>query len=470
MMLKKLRALAGAALRLLERNLTISARLTLWFSMLLTIVLAFFSSVVYLTLDRGGKAEVATLVATHAQQVLAQVEAEDGHPRVSEPIHLAPSGTQVALYDGRGNRLLGEAVPGVLPEKMGVPPTGSQPQHLEVHGQGWFVVTLPVEDGGRVIAWVRAARTTQGVEATSHRFLFLLLAAAPPFLLVGALGGLFISRRALGAIDRITRTARAIGQGNLSERVRVPSANDEVGHLAQTFNEMLGRLEAAFERQRQFTADASHELRTPLAVVAAQTEDALHLPALPPEAKAALITIQAETQRMAKLIAQLLFLARSDSSRLGLEYEELDLAALVRDVAAELAAAAAAKGLEFKVEAPASLTFWGDQTQLTRLLINLVENAIKYTSRGQVRVRLTAKEGGIVLAVADTGPGIPPEALPHIFERFYRLDKARSRANGGTGLGLAIARWIVTAHGGRIDVQSQVGRGTTFTVWLPPGS
>lgn len=469
MMPGKMRTLVGIRLRFLERHLTIRARLTIWFVALLAATLTVFSAFVYVTLDRTGRTEIANLVVNHARQVLAEVEVENGGVKIKEPIALNPPGTYVALYDRTGKRILGQKVRSVLPENISTLDSHPQPQFLQAQGEGWFVFTLPVEDNGQVIAWVRTARSTEPVEETSHRFILLLLAAFPPVLLFSVLGGLFIARRALLPVERIMRTARDAGQGNLSERVKVPATKDEVGRLAQTFNDMLERLEGAFERQRRFTADASHELRTPIAVVSAQAEDALHLPDLSPDARARLETICDQTQRMARLVSQLLFLARSDAGRLPLEYEELDLGELVQDVAAELAGQAEAKGLELQVKVPTSLNLRGDQTQLTHLLINLVSNAIQYTAKGKIEVRVEQVEGGAALTVSDTGPGIPPEHLSRIFERFYRVDRARSRRDGGTGLGLAIVHLIVAAHRGTIDVQSEVGRGTTFTVWLPRG-
>ncbi|HEY8742776.1 MAG TPA: ATP-binding protein, partial [Chloroflexota bacterium] len=224
----------------------------------------------------------------------------------------------------------------------------------------------------------------------------------------------------------------------------------------------------AFSRQRQFTADASHELRTPLAVLAAQADLALDQARRPEDYRSALREIHQQAQQMAQLLAELLMLARADSGPVDIDHEMLDLTALVADTIATLTPLAETSGVTLSASAHLSVLITGDQARLTQLIVNLVDNALKYTPIGGcVEVSVRAMDGRARLRVSDSGVGIAPEHLPHLFERFYRADAARSRDEGGAGLGLAICQWIASAHQGTIAVQSTPGEGTTFTVSLP---
>ena len=232
---------------------------------------------------------------------------------------------------------------------------------------------------------------------------------------------------------------------------------------------MIGRLEEAFNRQRQFTADASHELRTPLAIMQAEATLALSKERTEADYRKSLEIISQESAYMSAVIGKLLFLARSDAGKEQLNFEDVELKELISQLSANIEALAADKGIKFSVDAPENLLVSGDKVKLRQLFINILENAVRYTQDGgSISVSMLKKDTDAVIKISDTGIGIPPEHLPHIFERFYRVDKARSRADGGVGLGLAIAKYIVDSHHGKIDVSSEVGKGTTFTITLPP--
>ena len=293
---------------------------------------------------------------------------------------------------------------------------------------------------------------------------------------LGGLGALFvaslavgwvISGRVLAPIERIGAVAREIQATNLSRRIELDGPDDELKRLADTFDAMLARLDAAFEAQRQFVADASHELRNPLAVIQTNLDVALADPGATRDSlrRAAMVARRA-SERMARLVDDLLALARLEAP--GARREPVDLGALVADAGDEFAAPAELRGVALERAAPPGLTLAGDRDGLKRAVANLLDNAVRFAPAGS-RVRLAAgrEDGWAWIAVADEGPGIPAEHQRRVFDRFYRVDKARSRAAGGTGLGLAIVREIAQRHGGDVRLFSQPGRGSAFVVWLP---
>jgi heavy metal sensor kinase len=270
-------------------------------------------------------------------------------------------------------------------------------------------------------------------------------------------------------IQRLAETARKIKAGDLKSRVLVPPIRDEVQYLALTLNEMLESLEQAFTRQRRFVADASHELRTPVAVIRNTAGVALLEPPQLDETVAALREIRTETERLTLLLTDLLTLARGDEGQTRFEKETVQFDQLVETVAAILDQLAAERDIRLEVQIPHKVALLGDEARLIQVVMNLLDNAIRYTNpAGQVQVSVEQTTSEACLIVRDTGIGIAPEHLPHIFERFYRADPARSETGGSnSGLGLSIVEWIIHAHGGSVAVSSQVGLGTCFTVRLP---
>jgi heavy metal sensor kinase len=321
---------------------------------------------------------------------------------------------------------------------------------------------------GTVLAGADVAPTELGVQE-----LLTPIALVFPFsLLVAWLLGSWIARRALQPIAQIITEVEEISDGrSLHRRLPQPMVRDEFGRLAETLNEMMGRLERSFVALRRFTADASHELKTPLTVLRAGVERAVTTPNVPQETLVVLEETLQEVNRMTELVDALLTLARADEGRAPLARETLDLRGLVHEVeeTGELLAEPGEVRIEVAVPAePVMLAV--DRTRIRQLILNLLTNAVKYTpAGGLVRISLAQETQRVTLAVSDTGIGIAPGDLPHIFDRFYRADIARTRTGdrAGAGLGLAICRWIAEAHGGTIDVQSRPGRGTTFTVTMP---
>ncbi len=459
--------------RLLCRTASIRVRLTLWYVALLAVILVAFSIGLYLTLARNLREEMDITLSTEAERLTSSLDVEDGTPRLGEGPDNLRIGTVAALYDGTGGRLLAydprQPLPAV-PEAVSQAVQGRRTFVTAPLSDGteWRILTIPIAENGFQIGILQVGRPVAEVDTTLRQLAVLLALAVPFTLLVASVGGLFLAGRALDPIDRITRAAAAIGAQDLSLRLNFRGSRDEVGRLAATFDRMLDRLDRAFRRQRQFTADASHELRTPLTMLASQIDVALERKRTPGEYQELLRSLRDDAARMTQLVSELLTLARADAGQQLLATEELELNELVRSVVETMQPLAVQSGVSLTWHAEAHVWVSGDQTRLTQLVINLVDNALRYTpSGGSVTLSVTADGGWADVRVEDTGVGIAAEHLPHLFERFYRADPARAQAEGGAGLGLAIAHWIAQAHAGQIAVRSELGRGTTFDVRLP---
>ena len=335
--------------------------------------------------------------------------------------------------------------PASLPGMQGMPPGGP-----------------PIESGA-----IAVGRSTTDIDESLAGLIRTLAIAGPLTLVLAGAGGIFLAQRALKPVDQITRTAREIEESDLSRRIPVQS-KDELGRLASTLNQMIERLEKAFKRQQRFTSDASHELRTPLAVIQAESTLALNKERTANEYKQSLEIVSNESMLMAKVVDQLLTLARADSGKEQLSFEELDLSELFTGVAAHAEILCRDKGLEFHSDRMETILVSGDRAKLRELFLNLLDNAIRYSpDGGKISLTLRRAEESAVISIADIGIGISEEDIPYIFERFYRVDKARSRVENGAGLGLAICKYIAEIHGGRIEIVSRLGEGSTFSVWLP---
>jgi len=294
-----------------------------------------------------------------------------------------------------------------------------------------------------------------------------LAAVGGAILLLGLAGGGWLAGRALQPIDAISTAAAKISDGNLSQRINAADTESELGRLAGVLNSTFARLETAFAQQRQFTSDAAHELRTPLSVLLTQTQSALNRERSPAEYRETIEACQRAAQRMRRLIESLLELARLDSGHAPRKHEELNLAHVAADCVALIHALAAERRINILTElAPANFT--GDANQIAIVITNLLTNAIQYNrDGGEVRITSRNENDQAMLTVTDNGPGIAAEHLPHIFDRFYRADSARTSTQGHSGLGLAISKALVEAHGGTIEVASQPGAGAIFTARFP---
>jgi heavy metal sensor kinase len=328
------------------------------------------------------------------------------------------------------------------------------------------LLITPVIQDGDLVAYLQVGHDLSYVQEAVGRLLQLLLLAGPVMVGIAAAGGYWLTGQALAPIEKVRGQAASIQAEGLSQRLDLAKTNDEVERLTLTFNEMLDRLEQSFLRQRRFTADASHELRTPLAIIRGEIDVALERPRSFVEYVETLQSVGAEADRMTRLVNELLLLARSDSGELRLEMLPFDLADLLRLMVEQIQPKAREMGTRIHADLPPSLPIVGDKDRLMELFLNIIENALLHAPGSLIEVQAQPDGEQIVVTIADTGPGITAEHLPHIFDRFYRVDPVREHSYRGSGLGLAIAQEIAQAHQGRITVESTPGKGTTFTVHL----
>jgi heavy metal sensor kinase len=447
-------------------------RLTLWYGAVLAVVMAAFGSAVYVTarhqllhrIDEGLAEELAdVLFEIHRARTDAELtgwlERRFGQHEGLDFQITRPGGER--FFASR--RLADSALP-VPAKDLSEAPSF---QSAVVEGVRWRIVSVQARGPAQVLT-VQVARPLAELDHESGELLLALLLAGPLTLLVAVGGGYFLARRVLAPVDLLGRRTNEITADRLDRRLPVANPGDELGRLACTINAMIARLERSFAEIRRFTADASHELRTPLAVIRSDAEIALGRAAVPPEQQARLVSILEECDRLTHLTDQLLALAREDAGVSRQARERLDLTALAAGTAETMRPLAEAGGVRLHAGSTGAVWVEGDQARLRQVFFNLLDNAIKYTPEGgEVEVRVEAVDGRAVATVRDTGEGISAEHLPRVFDRFYRVDKARSRERGGTGLGLSIVRSVVAAHGGSIELDSALGRGTTARVLLP---
>jgi heavy metal sensor kinase len=446
---------------------TLRARFALWTSGLILAALTLFGAFVYLSMSRGLSAALDNSLTINASQVSAGLNIDNGKLILSDSLIEAPENADL---QGSGFTIRVLTPQGDLIQEFGryhdlpVSFTQSFSTYTDATNESAIrVYTQPVYDNNQQVAIVQVAQSLGDMESTLDKLLTTFLFSIPILAAGAGLSGYFLAARALAPIDQITFSARKISAEDLSARLDVPATNDEVGRLSQTLNDMLSRLDDSFQRERQFTNDASHELRTPLTAMQAILGVIREKHRTAKEYEQALDDLSEETDRLRTLVENLLQLARGDRSKINV-LEKVDLSTLLEDVSDSIRPLAEAKNLSLHCEMVHNLFVLGDSDELIRLFVNLLDNGIKYTSHGEVRITARRVDKSIEVQVVDTGIGISPEHLPHIFDRFYRADQSRTQR--GAGLGLAIAKEIVSAHNGQIEVVS-TNEGSTFTVSLP---
>ena len=459
------------------KRLSIGVRLTLWYLAIFAVAQIVFGAGMWFLLryhlydlvDDSLESQVEDLTnflqAQKKDASIAKLQEE-----VNETYVLEHSGDYLDLHAENGELIYHstfiEKHPLTLatPERIG----RADFRNRRMEGRHLRFLLQRVEVNGHLYSVAMGVPTEDLVE-TLGLFRSYLLMVAPLLFLVAAAGGYWLSRRALSPVDELVRTARDISGANLSCRLQKLETGDELQRLSDTLNEMLVRIEAAFQRITQFTADASHELRTPVSLIRTEAELALRRSRGEAEYKESLRHILLEAERTTALIEQLLSLARTDSGRETLHMQRVDLSAMLRGVVESWRQVADIRNIQFSANIAATDSFvLGDEDALRRVADILLDNAFKYTAQpGSVGLSLEQAGDRVVMMVKDSGIGIAEEEKDKIFERFYRVDKARSREQGGVGLGLAIAQWIVTQHRGSITVESAPGEGSVFRLEFP---
>jgi heavy metal sensor kinase len=456
---------------------TLRGRLTLWyvvfFSLLLLLFSLFLQGVVARALERRLDESLA-VVANTAAALLTDEFGEmkgDASAAASEVLgDLRLNGSTVAFLFG--GRVLGASAPLPSDELMSI--AGRARSRL---------VVLPVPQAGPNGARAAVVRVTLGgqeylvlavqpldeIAADLAVLRRVMLLALPLAIALAGIGGYWLTRRNLAPLASMAAQARRITHSNLDTRLDAgAAAAEELAALSSSFNELLARLDQSFDHMRRFVADASHELRTPIAIIRGEADVALAHERGAAEYKQALAIVLDESRRLSRLVDDLLNLARADAGRVKLRVEEFYLNDLLAECCRSAQTLAGARGVLLECPPHDDLAFRGDEELVRRMAMNLIDNAIRYTpAGGRVTVSLDSRGGHIAIRVADTGTGIAPEIVPHVFERFYRGDKARSRQDGGFGLGLAIVKWVAESHHGTVELASTPGAGSTFTVTLP---
>lgn len=430
--------------------------------------------------EEGVAQEIESFVRAEAHDPFGPVSALTALADQSTLDSFAGPGIYAEVYNSAGYRVAKTTNLG----DYDLPRTGYKPWHAPSGLTGeWSTATTPLGPvlvrtldlhapspaniTSQVVATAYIAQSLEGVYTQERGFGIFLLVSLALALAAIIIASTWLARSTVSPINAIARATREIGGEDLAKRLNWKSRRDELGVLAATFDQMLARLEAAFLRERRLVADASHELKTPLTVISSNAQ-MLERWADQDEGlrREAIATIRAESASMARVLNALLTLAKTDDPR-ALSMEPTDAAAVVKDAASALRQSAESKGLSLSVSVNGPAWVMGEPGLLRQLVTNLTENAIKFTNAGSVSVAAEHEGTRVRIVVADTGPGIPAEALPHVFDRFYRADPARSRTVEGTGLGLAVVKNIVRIHDGTIRVASDEGKGTRLTVELP---
>ncbi|MCJ7485513.1 MAG: ATP-binding protein [Candidatus Aminicenantes bacterium] len=446
---------------------SIKFRLTLWYLAAIVVLLVILGTVSYYLLSKNLYRNLDESLRTRVIELQGSIKIDGRRVQFEQKV-----AELVMIYDADG-ALLERLGPNV--EFSNIDKTVEQ----ALFGKSSFVsastpkgpdvrlYAAPFNDNsGRRVAII-VGRLPNDILDVLAIFRMVILNSSLLVVVLAGVGGLFLADRTLKPVERIAEIARGIGESDLSRRIDIQT-DDELGRLASTLNGMIARLEEAFKKQRQFVADASHELRTPLAIIQAESSLALGKERTQAEFRKSLELVSQEVDYMSDIVGKLLLLARSDAGVEPVDLRDVDLKELLVGLSQDVEALAQEKGLQFTLGSTDSLTIKGDKLKLRQLFLIVLDNAIRHTpGGGSISGSLVRRDGSAVASIGDTGIGIPAEHLPFIFDRFYRVDKARSRAEGGMGLGLSIAMSITKMHGGNIEVESQVGAGTTFRIVLP---
>ena len=445
---------------------SLKLRLTLWFVLIMVIIsataLAAMTTLSQKMVIRDAEDRLHKAVGGMEMRLFPPMRADKSERRIK----FYEQGVHIVVLDGNKNIKDGQ-IPFSITDDLDIEDG---------------VTRIKSYDGNRYLVYDKKTVLHDGSEGYIKGFISIdesLLAVKPVLrnsilltamlIVLAALGGYFITSRALKPVNRMSQTANAIIRSkDLSQRINIGNASDELGMLAETFDEMLSEIDGAFQREKQFTSDASHELRTPIAVILSECEYMTDCADTVDELKDSAKSVKEEAQKMSKLVSQLLSIARMDNDALKLDFEETDISELLGVVCDEQEEINSGR-IELIRDIKPGVIANVDKFLVARLFINLISNAYKYNRKnGEIKVTLSEKDGNAVFEVSDTGIGISKEHLPRIWERLYRAEPSRtSNESGGMGLGLAMVKWIAEKHGGTVSARSEIGKGSVFTFSFP---
>lgn len=467
---------------------TLRLRLAIWHALALSVILAVFAALIYgVVRDELIRHHDASLTDTaRAVEHILSSEADCETLTPAQRAELDRLGPLVLVHEVGGERRVFfqssdnrglTALIGSKPDISSIPGSGRF-EMLGTEAQPIRLYSEPYRSRTGRSGLIQVAQGLGELPLPLASLRWALLLMSPLAVGLAALGGYGLARRALAPVAEVTRLAREIEAGSLNQRLPLPDSQDEIGSLVTTLNQMIGRLEAAFEAMRRFTADASHELRGPLTTMRGAIDVALAQPREAAEYRDTLLSVGHDVDRLRSITADLLVLARADAGRIQIDRAPVRLDVLADEIAETLRSASPPGSIEVEVEAPSPILVLGDERWLRQLVYNLVHNAVKFAGlrlkvaeKARVHLTVCADAGRALLTVSDNGPGIPEDKIGHVFERFYRADSARTQGEQeGSGLGLSIAAWIASTHQGEIRVENRDEGGCRFTVSLPLGA
>ncbi len=446
----------------MKKQLSIKARITLWFAVFMILLAALALAFLLLSGNTLLRRDAEGILTETVERNAANLAYTNGQLSLEEHFQFYANGVYTVIYDRNGVYLAGQVPVGVA---VGEPLEEGARRSVAAGQEAYYLYDRKVALADGNHRWLRGIALKEGTVNIVGVVARLALAALPFLLFLAVAGGYLLAKRALAPVERIGRAAASINEGrDLSARIALPPGEDEIHQLAATFDSMFARLEQSFEAEKQFTANASHELRTPITVILAQCDALEKGTPSAAEIEEGLAVIKRQASKMSRLVGELLSLSRLERGMEKASLEWTNLGELVRVICEQMSLA---KDHPIAVQIDTDCCVWADAGLLARALENLLDNAFKYgRPDGAIWVRLVQEQAFAVLSVRDEGAGIAPEKLPHIWERFYQADAARSE-DGGMGLGLAMVEQIVRLHGGRCGVESVLGEGSTFWLSLP---
>jgi len=478
---------------------SLRTKLTLWYVLILGILLISFSGFLYFTLSKSLYRDVdnklrslAELIAVESVSPLSKFGFGNIDKALETSMNLKPIGKFIQVLDesGKIGRKSDNLKNVQLPISLNALKNASRgvitfETNRSFENAPLRMITFPVKENNHITKMIQVASSLEDVEDALNTLFIILMVTVPLALMVASLGGQFLANKALKPVDSISQTARMITSKNLNQRIKPPKVKDEISRLIETFNEMISRLDQSFRQIKQFTGDASHELKTPLTILKGEVEVALRKERASYEYQQILRSNLEEINRMSQIVNDLLLLSKADTGEIQLNKQNINLSEILNEVVAQMSLLVRSKNLRIETSNHhEDVQIFGDALRIRELFLNLIENGIKYTEDGgSIRITLTPETplperspsgmpGGeetkfVWITVSDTGIGIAKEDQNRIFDRFFRVDKARSREQGGSGLGLSICKWIVEAHQGEIKLESEIGKGSSFIIKLP---